>query len=136
MSKNNLHFWLEAEVPTAGQAPQSDPYAPQQGGNFSQQQPSTPPQDGSDPSAQMQPQPEDDVTKDPKAIETPKSKEQDFEQWRHEFMEFAEKCDNTEMMNSINTVRDLPGLEAPQRKFVEDNFQIFAFRRDSNILKA
>ena len=51
-------------------------------------------------------------------------------------MEFAEKCDNTEMMNSINTVRDLPGLEAPQRKFVEDNFQIFAFRRDSNILKA
>jgi hypothetical protein len=136
MNKNNWHFWYEAEIPTgqAGQAPASDPNAPGQGGSVTQQQPANPPQDGSDPSAPAQP--EDDVTQDPQTIETPKSNDKDFEQWRHDFMEMAEKCDNTEMMNSINSVRDMPGLESPQRKFVEDNFQIFSFRRDSNILKA
>lgn len=130
-------WWIEAEVPVASQAPSSDPNSPAQGGQINQQQQQTPPQAGSDPSASAQPNGEDDVTQDPQNIEQPEqNQEKDFESWRHDFFELAEKCDNDEMITSLKSVRNYPGLLPPQKKFIEDNFQIFMFRRDSNVLQA
>ncbi len=66
----------------------------------------------------------------------PQGQEQDFEQWRHDFFELAIKCDNEEMVNAINSVKERPGLEAAQKRFVEDNFNIFMYRRDATVAKA
>lgn len=128
---NNLYFWLEAEQPQGQQAPESDPNAQGGVGSVPPQQPPQEIAPGDDPSAGQ-----DDVTQDPKNIEAPALKEgQDYEQWRHDFMEMAVKCDNEEIVNSLNSIRDHE-LEAHQRRFVEDNLQIFMFRRDANVLKA
>jgi hypothetical protein len=130
--KNNVYYWLEAEQPPAQQAP--DTSANQGVGAPQPQQASQQPPKGQDPSAAAN-SPDDDVTQDPTNINLPGDENQDYEQWKHDFMELAVKCDNEELVNSLNSVRDRH-LEAPQRKFVEDNLQIFMFRRDANILKA
>ena len=126
-----MYFWFEAEVPAVPQAPASDA---QSGiGATPQQQPAQPPNPGEDPSAGAQ----DDVTQDPQTMDAPPEDrgDKDYEQWKHEFMEAAVKADNEELIAMLNSVRDHE-LEAPQHKFVEDNFQIFTFRRDANVFKA
>jgi hypothetical protein len=131
---NNLQFWLEAEQPQMPQAPTSDPNAAGGVGSPPPQQAATPPNPGEDPSAGA----EDDVTQDPQSMENPPDAEggdKDYEQWKHDFMEAAVKADNEELINMLNAIRER-NLEASQRKFVEDNFQIFTFRRDANVLKA
>jgi hypothetical protein len=61
---------------------------------------------------------------------------QDFEEWKKNFFKLAVKGDPVEMMNSLEPIRDSEGLTAPQRKFVEDNFQILILRQNANVDKA
>ena len=129
MKLNTLDWYeqkvqTEAEQPTAAQAPTSDPNAQQPiaaGG------PPQPPQQ----------QPQDNVEDDPVTPdEDEDSPEKDFEQWRHDFLELSIKGDVGEMLDSIGQVRDREGLEASQRKFIEDNVQILLYRGDANVTKA
>lgn len=128
--KNNLYFWLEAEQPAAGGPPASDPNAPGQGGQVQQQQPAQQPAPGSDPSANQ-----DDVTQDPQVPDYMPNQDQDFEQWKHDFMEAAVKSDNEVLVQMLKGMRDRQ-LEIQQKRFVEDNINIFFFRRDPAIAKA
>src|SRR4051812_34232396 len=114
MSRNNLYVWLEAEQAAAAQAPQSDPNAAGGVGSPPQQQPASPPNPGEDPSAGAQ-----DVTQDPESMDHPPEADgdKDYEQWKHDFMEAAIKCDNEELINMLNVIRER-NLDAPQRKFV------------------
>lgn len=133
--RNNWQYWVEAENAAGNQAPASDPNAPGQGGSIPPQQPPQQPQPGDDPSAAAQ-APEDDANNDPESIETPEQNaNSDYESWKHDFMEAAIKCDNEELVTLLKAIRDRD-LEASQRKFVEDNIQIFMFRRDDNVFKA
>ncbi len=134
MTNNNIYFWLEAEQPAAPQAPTSDPLSAGQAGQIPPQEPPQQPAPGDDPSAGAQPDP-DDVTQDPQSMEEPKAEEQSFEEWKHNFLEMAIKADNEELVYMLNAVRDRE-LEVSQRRFVEDNIQVFMFRRDANVLKA
>jgi hypothetical protein len=125
---HNFQSWLEAEVPAAQQAPAVDPNANQVSAATQQ---GTPP-----PEPPQQAEPEDDVENDPKQIMKPEEgRDMDFEQWRHQFFELAVKDDTEEMVSAIEVVRDRQGLEAAQRKFVEDNLNILLYRRDSDVTK-
>jgi len=59
----------------------------------------------------------------------------DFHTWRRQFYDLAIKGDANEMLNAISQVRDRK-LDAAERRFVEDNFQILLLRQDANIDKA
>jgi hypothetical protein len=48
----------------------------------------------------------------------------------------AVQGDPVQMMDSVQRIRDLDGLEAPQRKFVEDNWQVLVLRQNANVEKA
>jgi hypothetical protein len=131
MKNNNLHYWLEAEQPAGNQAPASDPNAPGQGGQIPPQQPPQQPDPGTDPSAAAQ----DDVTQDPQHPDELPQESQGYEQWKHDFMEAAIKSDNEVLVTMLKSVRDRE-LDVAQKRFVEDNMQIFLFRRDASITKA
>lgn len=129
--KNNIHFWLlEADDPT-GQMPPQQPQMPQE----PQGQPQMPPGEEQPPQAPPEEEQPDDVTQDPQNIEEPQQEAQSFEEWRHDFMEMAIKGDNEELVNMLNSIRDNE-LEVSQSRFVEDNVQVFMFRRDHNVLEA
>jgi len=66
------------------------------------------------------------------------SEDADFEQWKKEFFKLAIKGDPQEMLEMLNKVResDQGEVQAYQRKFIEDNFQIQTLRLNSNIAKA
>jgi len=131
MPVNNVwDSWLsEAEEPTAAQAPTSGAMqvTPDQPTvQTPQQSPAQPPQ---------QDNVEDDPA-DPDGQEQQSSPEKDFEQWKHDFYELSIKGDPNEMLTSIGSVRDRPGLEMTQRRFVQDNMQILLYRQDANVMKA
>jgi len=145
-----LEYWLqEAEEPTAGQAPTSDPMM---GASVGQPPGSPPPQGGPggpalqgagrNPNSPPGPNAEqdqggDDVTQDPQAPDMPDDEgPQDFEEWKKNFFKLAIKGDPVEMMNNLEPIRDQQGLTPPQRKFVEDNWQILVLRQNANIDKA
>jgi hypothetical protein len=131
---NNIMDWLhEAEQPSAGQAPTSDPYARIVGATQPPDQGAGPPQPSDQPQQQQ-----DNVEDDPSMPEAdPKATQpQDFEQWRHDFLELSIKGDVEEMLSSINHIRSVEGLEFSQKKFIEDNFQILLYRQDPAIAKA
>lgn len=127
--KINFLDWLnEADEPTAAQAPTTDPNFPPQGqptGGEMQQMPNE----------QM---PADNVEDDPAVPDKDEqdSPTKDFEQWRYEFFELSMSGDVAEMLDSIEQVRDLEGLDSAQRKFVEDNLQILLYRQDANVAQA
>lgn len=132
MKNNVFYYWMEAEDPAMPQAPNTDPNAPGGVGAVPPQQNQATPQTGNDPSAAA----EDDVTQDPQTIDAPPEDEnKDYDQWRHQFMELAVRAENEELINMLTSVQDNE-MEASERKFVEDNLQIFMYRRDSNVLKA
>ena len=81
--------------------------------------------------------PEDEPVDDPQAPDVPEEEEDDddFETWRSNYFELAIKSDTNEMLASIEQVRDRQ-LDAAQRRFVEDNFQIVTLRQDANFDKA
>lgn len=121
MNKNNIAIWLEAEgdnptnpvaLPTNDENPQEQP--PENPENTTQQ----------------------DQAEDPSQIEQEPKQENDFEKWRNGFFDLIINSRNEEILNSIKSIRDREGLEVQQRKFIEDNYQIYSFRRDSNILQA
>lgn len=123
MSKINTYYWLqEAEQPVAQTTPDVNPDF---GGNpMGQEQQPYPPT------------PEDDVTQDPEQVDSTEQPEaKDYEQWRHDFFDLAIKGDPAELISAISMVRERE-LEAPQRKFVEDNLSISLYRQDANIDKA
>lgn len=80
----------------------------------------------------------EDVTQEPQAPEgmDDENQDQDFSTWRKEFFKLAIKGDPVEMMNNLDPIRDQTGLTAPQRKFVEDNWNILVLRQNANIDKA
>ena len=155
MSKNRyaLESWLVEQDtpmlggqpdPTGGQAPMGG--APGMVGPEPQQ--GMPPGDPSitnPPPAEMPgappeggPPPED-VTQDPAAPDMPEENEDaDFEQWKKEFFKLAIKGNPQNMLEMLNKVReaDQGEVQAYQRKFIEDNFQIQTLRLNSNIAKA
>src|SRR5581483_5054907 len=130
--KKNIYYWIEAEDPIGFQAPETQPDAPQDN-PVPQDNPNTTPTQ--DPNAPKDPNATQDDMQEPEQIETPENEEKDYEAWRHDFMEAAIRCDNEELINFLNSIRDRQ-LEASQKKFVEDNIQIFMFRRDATVLKA
>ena len=111
---------------TAGDPASPEPHAPDQPQDQSQNQKGY--YDADDDDDQND---QDDVTQDPQEIEEPQQGQaKDFEVWRHEFFELAKKGDTGQMIDAIGVVRDRPGLGAPQKKFVEDNLQIWMYRQD------
>lgn len=141
----NRYYW-EAEQPVAGQTPTSDPMQgaavgqpmgppPDQGNPNNPLMSSKPPQnqqglaDGEE---------DQNITDEPQLPEMPEEQEepQDFNEWRQEFLKIAAKGDTMEMLNSLQQMRDSDNLEAPQRKFVEDNWQIIILRQNANVEKA
>lgn len=149
INSHYLDLWYEAEQGTAGQAPSSDPTMGASAGLPPGQ---TPPQGGPGPGPALQgagktsapgPNPdgggagEDDISGDPQSPMgmDDDQQPQDFEQWKQTFFKLAIKGDPVELMNSIEPVRSQKGLTAPQRKFVEDNWNILVLRQNANIDK-
>lgn len=133
-SRNTWWWYTEAEVPVAGQpmSPASDPTTGANPGQVAQ--PTNQAQFANQPQPPQQPE-QDNVENDPATADIPDdSEKKDFEQWRHEFFELAIKGDTNEMMASIGRVRDHHGLNASQRRFVEDNIQILIYRQSDLIL--
>jgi len=134
MDKNNLYFWLneisddDANIGNAPIANQPPGNAPGMGQEMPMQQ---------DPNQHQEPAPEEDVEKDPQDVELPdeERENQDFEQWKHDFLQLAIKADTEEMIDAIGVVRDREGLEPSQRRFIEDNLNILLYRRDATIEK-
>lgn len=137
-SKINQEFWLaEFDIPSmSGQ--------PDQMGNMV---PTTQPGSPGDPMGTSQPQspdqnqsPEEDITDDPKAPDMPDDFDnqddggEDFEVWKNGYYKESIKGDTNVLLKLLHQVRDR-NLEAPQRKFVEDNIQIQNFRQHANILE-
>ncbi len=138
----NSWYW-EAEEPNAGQVPTSDPTTGAAAGNV----PGMPPPQGGPlmgsgdaaPPQQQRPEEDDDVANDPLAPDMPDDsmgQAPDFEVWKKEFLKLAVKGDPQEMLMSVQRMRDLPGLEAPQNKFIEDNWNILVLRQNGYIDKA
>ena len=81
-------------------------------------------------------QPED-VTEDPQAPDMPDQKgDDDFEVWRSNYFKESIKGDTNALIDLLNEKRDKEDLEAIQRKFVDDNFDVQVLRQNSNIEKA
>jgi hypothetical protein len=112
---NNLEFWLiEQDTPLSRM-----------------QMPSEKPEEPAQPQTDIP-----DITADPQIPDRPEENGHvNFPSWKLDFLEQAIKADANTMMDSINQIRDLP-LEAPDRKFVEDNINILFLRQDANIDKA
>jgi hypothetical protein len=133
----NMFFWEEEQpVVMGGQAPTSDPTTgavpnqptPLQGDQQvdPQKQQQAPPPEQQPQDNQQQGQP-DVVTPDmPEEDSKPKS----FQEWKRSFFKASVKNDPKELMDLIQSVRDHDKLEASQRKFVEDNWQIVALRQN------
>jgi hypothetical protein len=84
----------------------------------------------------QQPGEPEDISDDPQYPEMPEEKEQDdFEIWKIKFVEDSIKGDPQQLINKILQIRDRE-LDPPQRKFVEDNFDINMLRQNSNIFQA
>lgn len=142
----NFGFWIEADEAMAG----GPPGAPPSGGDPAAQpgvgQPDSGPalQGAGQQNSPPGPNPDDqgggeDVTQEPTAPEGMDDDEgqgQDFATWRKTFFKLAVKGDPVEMMNSLEAIREQTGLTAPQRKFVEDNWNILVLRQNANIDKA
>lgn len=139
-------FYWEAEQPVAGQTPTSDPL---QGAAVGQPMGPPPNQGPNDPLMGSKP-PKDqqgladaeqgNLADEPQSPEMPDNQQepQDFNSWRQEFLKIAAKGDTMEMLNSIQPMRDrdYDMDEAPQRKFVEDNWQIIILRQNANVEKS
>ena len=80
---------------------------------------------------------EDDLSDDPQHPDMPEQGEgdDDFEVWKIKFVKESIKGDPNTLIQSIMSVRSRQ-LEAPQRKFVEDNLDINFLRQNSNIFQA
>jgi hypothetical protein len=142
----NFDFWLiEADEALAG----GPPGAPPGGGDPSQQpgggQPDAGPAlQGAGQNSPPGPNPDDqgggeDVTQEPTApegMDDDEGQNQDFATWRKGFFKLAVKGDPVEMMNNLEPIREQTGLTAPERKFVEDNWNILVLRQNANIDKA
>lgn len=144
----DIALWLEDEQPVAGGSPSSDP---SMGASAGQPPGAMPQQGGPGPGPALQgagqnsppgPNPDqgggEDVTQDPQAPEgmDDEGGSQDFESWKRNFFKLAIKGDPVEMMNALEPIREQQGLTAPQRKFVEDNWNILVLRQNANIDKA
>lgn len=136
MDLNEFYYFFEDQQPPAGQAPTSEPTGAAGGAQAGP----VPPQGGPGGSGDQPPaQPNlDDVTQDPPAPDMPAdpSQDQDYNAWEQQFFKLAAKGDPAEMMEHVQPMRDAVGLEAPQRKFVEDNWQVLVLRQNANIDKA
>lgn len=130
----NLKFWLEQQSLPANM-PGANP-VPSQAGGMS----GGPPAPTSVTSVPEQPhgQQEDipDVSSDPQVPDMSDEEEApDFEEWKTDFFKLSVKGDTPKMLDSIGQIRD-GALNAPQRKFVEDNVQVLLCRQDANVEKA
>lgn len=139
----NFSFWLEADQPGAAPMP-GDPA----GGMPPAEGPPAeagPPLQGAGQNSPPGPNPDqggqggEDVTQEPAApmgMDDEEGGNQDYEQWKKTFFKLAIKGDPVEMMNALEPIREQQGLTAPQRKFVEDNWNILVLRQNANIDKA
>lgn len=122
----NWYFWEDESQPQGGQ-PQ-----PLQGASDPAPQPVA-----QQPPAQAQGGDTDDPAGDPPAPDLPAGQQPvGFESWKRGFMKLAIKGDPTEMLTNLQPVRDQPGLELPQRKFLDDNHDILKFRQNPLISAA
>jgi hypothetical protein len=97
---------------TGDQTPQQDPGEPQQ-----------PTQGG-----------EEEEVADPQVPEMPEEEESlDFNDWKKELFKLAIKGDPQEMILHVQKMRDQSNLESPQKKIVEDNWQILVLRQNGYI---
>lgn len=83
------------------------------------------------------PQSVEDLSDDPQHPDMPEEGEGDdeFEIWKIKYVKESIKGDPNTLIQSIMSVRDRQ-LEAPQRKFVEDNLDINFLRQNANIFQA
>jgi hypothetical protein len=140
----NFGFWLEADDTLAGGSKKPLPGL----GDPAQQAGENPPQSGpplqgagqtSTPGADSNDQDEDDVTQEPQSpegMDDDETQDQDFTTWKSGFFKLAIKGDPVELMNNLDPIRNQTGLTPPQRKFVEDNWNILVLRQNANIDKA
>ncbi len=144
----NVDFWIEADEAMAGGPPGAQPGmgspAQQPGGGQPEAGPAlqgagqnSPPVPGQD---DQNDDGGEDVTQEPQAPEgmddEDQNQNQDFATWKKGFFKLAVKGDPVEMMNNLEPIREQTGLTAPQRKFVEDNWNILVLRQNANIDKA
>lgn len=143
----NFSFWVEAEQgaapppmggdgPSTGGAPPAGGPAPEAGPPLQGAGQNSPPGPNQD---QGGDQGGEDVTQEPAApmgMDDEEGGNQDYEQWKKTFFKLAVKGDPVEMMNALEPIREQQGLTAPQRKFVEDNWNILVLRQNANIDKA
>lgn len=79
----------------------------------------------------------EDVSQDPQSPDMPdQNEDQDFEQWKDKYFKASVKGDANELIDILQEVRELESLQAYQKKFVEDNFNIQICRMNANIDKA
>lgn len=78
---------------------------------------------------------EEDISDDPPYPEMPEEQEQDdFEVWKIKFIKESIKGDPQALIQHLLQVRNRQ-LEAPQRKFVEDNIDINFLRQNANVFE-
>lgn len=115
---------------SGGQPPMGQPDAA--GNPMGQQPPQIPQQGGLDPSSAEEPS--DDMSQDPQYPDMPEQDEdQDFENWKRQFVKESIKGDPNVLEDLVQRVRD-KDLETYQRKFVEDNLQVCFLRQHQDIL--
>jgi len=143
MNNLNLDSWLaEQDTPMLGgqgdpagmQAPQTNPQMGMgEDPNMPQPDPNVTNQADQPPGGE-----EEDVAADPQSPDMPeeKSQEEDFETWKRNYFKESIKGDSNTLIDLLNEVRELEGLEPYQRKFIEDNLNIQFLRQNSNIEKA
>lgn len=138
-------MWAEAEDQNPTQSP------PNLGGPPGVPTDSAPPQGGAgsgpalqgageNPNSPPEEEKQDDITQDPQAPmgmdDENGGSPQDFDSWKRQFFKLAIKGDPMEMMNWVESIRSQQGLMAPQRKFVEDNWQILVLRQNGTVDRA
>jgi len=128
----NMFFWEEEQpVVMAGQPPASDPNAgattnpPGVAPGEEQQDPQKPQQGPPQPNEQQP-----DVVSPDMPEDEDDDKPNSFQEWKRAFVKSSVRGDPTEMMQLLQSVRDNKMLEASQKKYVEDNWQIVGLRQN------
>ncbi len=139
MSRKLKHFTWYNEAQAIAAPPTTDPTAPPPTDAESPQSPSVPPEgppDDQQPSQEDQP---DDVTSDPQAPDMPEEGgNADFVQWKKDFFNLSIIGDIDKLIESIKPMRELApdALEASQKRFISDNWDVLLIRQDANFAKA
>lgn len=139
----NLNIFSEDEYPAFSQPDAFNPNPAGEPAGMNSPAPMNPNAGDPNPSITNMPGQDDmvdDISDDPDFPDMPEDEEQaeeiDFEVWKKNYFKATIKGDTEELLDLLQMVRSLEGLDDYQNKFVEDNFNIQLIRRLSNVDKA